>query len=211
MLKHLDALLDITEDVELQNDLLTARARMLDDHKTPRAIRTIELLRLLHGLNMPHILTFWLLIHIVSDSSLLEAVRKEAALAVNIIQEKPVMGFTVPPRVAVDTVALLGSKTPLLKQCWLETARVYSRGQESWIATDDFEFRGEQGGVFKSVDKWKISKGDWIDAPFWHSNNDDVLWEEPEHWEPERHAQNRESESASEKLEILESRKFKNE
>lgn len=206
LLNHLDALLDITEDVELQNDLLTARARMLDDHKAPRAIRTIELLRLLHGLNTPHVLAFWMLLHVVSDPSFLERIRKESSQVIKIVQEKPVMGFTVPPRVTVDGAALLGPKTPLLKQCWLESARLYSRGQGSWTATNDFELDGEAGGVFKSADKWRINKGDWVDAPFWHTNTDETVWEEPEKWNPNRFARE-ESEDVFKDSKVFESRK----
>jgi cytochrome P450 len=208
LLKHLDALLDTTEDVELQNDLLTARARMLDDHKAPRAIRTIELLRLLHGLNTPHVLTFWMLLHIISDAQLLERVRKEADFAASIVQEKPVMGFTVPPRVTIDPSTLLGPKTPLLEQCWLETARLYSRGQKSWTATEDFELEGEKGGVFASADKWAIQEGDWIDIPLWHGNNDGMVWDDPAHWKPERHTQGTDSDDVSSGPVVSEHREF---
>ena len=187
LLGHLDALLDITEDAELQNDLLEARSRMLSDHKAPRPIRTIELLRLLHGLSAPHVLAFWTLLHILSDATLLEQIRKEAKHVVKIEQEKPVMGFTVPPRLDVDANALLGKKIPLLKNCWLESVRLYSRGQESWTAVEDLELDGDEGGVFKTADKWRISKGDWIDASFWHANTDAGSWDEPEKWDPRRY------------------------
>ena len=187
LLGHLDALLDITEDAELQNDLLTARSRMLDDHRTPQPIRTIELLRLLHGLNAPHILAFWTLLHVISEPNLLEQIRHEAKQVVSIEQEKPVMGFTVPPRLKIDSTVLLGKKTKLLQKCWLESARVYSRGQESWTTTESFELDGGEGGVFKTADKWKIEKGEWIDAPFWHGNSDPAAWEEVSEWDPTRH------------------------
>ena len=189
LLGHLHALLDITEDIALQNDLMTARARMLDDHKTPRQIRTIELLRLLHGLNAPHVLAFWMLLHVVSDADLLEKVRKEASIVVEIVKEKPVMGFTVPPRVTVNAAALIGPKTSLLQACWTESARLYSRGQQSWVATEDFDIEGDQSRVFKAKDKWKIKKGDWVDVPSWHVNSDGTRWEEPEKWNPERHVE----------------------
>jgi cytochrome P450 len=184
---HLDALLDVTEDKELQNELLAARTRMLDDHKAPRNIRTIELLRLLHGLNMPHVLAFWMLAHIVSDSELLDRVRAETSQIVKVAQDAPVMGFTVPPRVTIDVVGLLGSKAPLLKRCWLETARVYSRGQGSWTATEEFDLQGQDGGIFKAAEKWKINKNDWVDAPYWHANVDGAVWDEPPKWDPQRH------------------------
>ncbi|KIW09252.1 hypothetical protein, variant [Verruconis gallopava] len=189
LMKHLNALLDITEDVELQNNLLAARGRMLDDHKAPRSIRTIELLRLLHGMNTPHIIAFWMLLHIISDANLLERIRVEAIKVVDIVQDGPVMGFSVPPRVTLDMSGLLGDKTPLLKRCWLESARLYSRGQGAWTATEDFDLIGQTGGVFSTKSRWKIAKGDWIDAPYWHSNTSASMWEAPEKWNPNRHVE----------------------
>jgi cytochrome P450 len=187
LLGHLDKLLDATEDSELQNELLAARARMLDDHMAPRSIRVIELLRLLHGLNMPHVLAFWMLLHIISDVELLEHVRTETKHLIKASQDAPVMGFSVPPRVRIDASALLGPSAPVLQRCWLETARLYSRGQNSWVATEDFDLEGDDGGIFKGKEKWRVNKGDWIDVPYWLGNNDGVLWEEPEKWNPHRH------------------------
>lgn len=207
LLKHLDGVLDITEDVEVQNDLMAARSRMMDDHKAPRNIRTIELLRLLHGLNAPNVLSFWMLVHIIHDPALLERVREEARRAVKIVHEGAIMGFTVPPRVTIDTAALLGRQTPLLKQCWLESVRLYSRGQASWTATEDFEVQGDEGGVFKSADRWSIRKGDWIDAPLWHGNTDEARWEEPLKWDHERH-QCEEGENLFEQSKVAQDRKL---
>jgi hypothetical protein len=162
---------------------------MLDDHKTPRHIRVIELLRLLHGLNMPHVLAFWMLLHVISDPKLLERVRAETSQVVKVVQDAAVLGFTVPPRVTVDTDGLLKDKTPLLKHCWLETARLYSRGQGSSTVAEDFDLNGEEEGIFKATDKWKMNKGDWIDTPYWLANGDPATWEDPEKWDPERHLQ----------------------
>jgi len=72
------------------------------------------------------------------------------------------MGFTVPPRMRIDAASLMASKCPLLKSCLLETTRLYSRGQETKTVLENFDLEGN-AGVFKSPDKWKMQKDEWVD------------------------------------------------
>lgn len=185
--RHLDSLLDVVEDTDLQGPLLAARQKVIAAHSAPANIRSSDLLKLLHGLNMPHVLTFWALLHIISDQSLLERLRKETSKYVEVTQEPPMLGFWVPPRTKIDARSLMAAKCPLLDSCLLETTRLYARGQVTKTVTEDFDLEGDASGIFTKLDKWKMQKGEWVDVPYWLANTDGANWEAPTKWDPERH------------------------
>lgn len=187
LFKHLDAILDVVEDEDMQGPLLAGRQKVFTEHDAPANIRTSDLLRFLYQLNMPHVLTFWTLVHIISNKLLVEQIRQETSKFIKVTQESRVMGFSVPPRMSIDAVGLMSGKCPILESCLLEASRVYSRRTTTVTVTSDFDLEGDAGGMFKTKEEWKIRKGDWIDMPYWLGNNGPANWGELEKWNHERY------------------------
>lgn len=173
LLNHLSTLTEeVLEDAEMQGPLLGARQAVLDEDQVPQNVRTADLLALLWSVNMPHVLAFWMLAHIISDSKVLEEIRAETSKCVTAVQEQAIMGFSVPPRVSIDAKGLL-TQCPLLKSAYIETVRLYSRGSRAGVVTKDFELESQEATkVFKSGEKWAFKKGEWIDTSNWLSNTD---------------------------------------
>ncbi|KAE9969005.1 hypothetical protein BLS_003431 [Venturia inaequalis] len=173
LLSHLSTLTEeVLEDAEMQGPLLEARQAILDEDQVPQNVRTADLLALLWSVNMPHVLAFWMLAHIISDPNVLADIRAETSKYATAVQEQAIMGFSVPPRVSIDAKGLL-TQCPLLKSAYIETVRLYSRGSRAGIVTKDFELESQEATkVFKSGEKWAFKKGEWVDLSNWLSNTD---------------------------------------
>lgn len=183
LLSHLSTLTEeVLEDAEMQGPLLEARQAILDEDQVPQNVRTADLLALLWSVNMPHVLAFWMLAHIISDSKVLEEIRAETIKYAKAVQEQAIMGFSVPPRVSIDAKGLL-SQCPLLKSAYIETVRLYSRGSRAGIVTKDFELESQEATkVFKSGEKWAFKKGEWVDTSNWLSNTDPSNFADADKW-----------------------------
>jgi hypothetical protein len=187
LLDHLDAISgDVLGDPDMSGPMLSARQAILDKHKVGMRVRSADLLALMWNLNSPHLLSFWLLLHLVSDDTLLSHVQRETSQYVKAIQEPPVLGFTVPPKVTIDDEGIV-TKCPLLKSAFIETVRLYSRGLHTCKATEDFVVEEKNEKIFKKGDKWAMVKGDFVDVPFWLSNTDPATFTNPEVWDADRH------------------------
>jgi hypothetical protein len=187
LLDHLYQLTDeALEDAVMQGPLLEARQIVLDGDQVPRNVRTSDLLALLWSINMPHVIAFWMLVRILSTKSLADQIRTETKQYVKAVQDVPVMGFSVPPRVSIDPIGLL-QVCPVLMSCFIETVRLYSRGWRAGVVSKDFEVGGEEAKVFKTEDKWGFQKGEWVDTPFWLSHTDFASYVDAEKWDYERH------------------------
>lgn len=187
LLEHLFAIsTDVLEDADMQGPMLAARQAVLDKHDAPISVRASDLLALMWNTTTPHILAFWLLLHLVSDKTLLSHIRKETSEYVSVIQDPPVMGFAVPPRVTVDVNGLT-TKCALMKCAYIETVRLYARGLYACKTTSDFVLETEEQKVFKKGEKWAIKKNEFVDAPFWLANKDPATFPNPEDFDADRH------------------------
>jgi hypothetical protein len=188
LLYHLSTLTDeVLEDSDMQGPLLEARQAVLDEDQVPQNVRTADLLALMWSVNMPHVLTFWMLVHIISDPKLLKQIRQESSRYAKAVQEQAIMGFSVPPKVSIDAKGLL-NKCPLLKGAYIETVRLYSRGSRAGVITKDFELESQEATkVFKSSEKWAFKKGEWFDTSYWLSNTDSSNFADESKWNAECH------------------------
>jgi len=187
LLSHLNALsADVLEDPEMIGSMLSARQAVLDKHDAPLDLRASDLLALLWNINTPHILAFWLLLHLVSDETLLSHVRKETSNYTKVVQEAPVMGFTVPPQITID-IDGLREECPLFKSAYIETVRLYSRGLHACKVTEDLSIETEGAKVFKKGEKWAVKTDEFVDVPFWLSNTDPATFQNPGEWDADRH------------------------
>jgi hypothetical protein len=193
LLDHLDAIsADVLGDSDMSGPMLAARQAILDKHQVGTRIRSADLLALMWNVNSPHILAFWLLLHLLSDETLLSHIQRETGKYVKVVQEAPVMGFAVPPRVTIDAEGLL-TNCPLLKSAFIETVRLYSRGLLARKATDSFVVEARIDKAFKKGDRWAIRKGEFIDVPFWIANTDPASFSNPEDWDADRHLETKDS------------------
>ncbi|QDS70165.1 hypothetical protein FKW77_006099 [Venturia effusa] len=183
LLNHLSTLTEeVLEDAEMQGPLLEARQAVLDEDQVPQNVRTADLLALLWSVNMPHVLAFWMLAQIVTDSKVQEDIRAETSKYVKAVQEQAIMGFSVPPRVSIDARSLL-TKCPLLESAYIETVRLYSRNSRAGVVTKDFELESQEATkVFKAGEKWKFTKGEWVDTSNWLSNTDPSNFADADTW-----------------------------
>jgi hypothetical protein len=78
-------------------------------------------------------------------------------------------------------------KCPLLKACYIETVRLYARGWYASKVTEDFQVQGSEQKLFKAGEKWNLTKGEWIDIPYWLCNMDSANCVDAEKWDHERH------------------------
>jgi cytochrome P450 len=187
LLHHLDAITaDVLGDADMSGPLLAARQAVLDKHEIGTRTRSADLLALVWNLNSPHLLAFWLLLHLIADETLLSRVRRETEKYVKAVQEPPVMGFTVPPRVTMDAEGIV-KRCPLLKSAFIETVRLYSRGLYSRKITENLVIEAKNEKVFKRGDRWAMAKGEFIDVPFWLANTDPATFSNPEEWDADRH------------------------
>lgn len=188
LLNHLSTLTEeVLEDAQMQGPLLKARQVVLDEDQMPQNVRTADLLALLWSVNMPHVLAFWMLAHIISDSKVLEEMRAETSKYATAVQEQAIMGFSVPPRVSIDADGLL-TQCPLLKSAYIETVRLYSRGSRAGVVTKDFELESQEATkVFKSGEKWVFKKGEWVDTSNWLSNTDPSNFADASEWNAGSH------------------------
>jgi cytochrome P450 len=183
LIHHLSTLTEeALEDRDMQGPLLEARQAVLDGDQVPDNVRTADLLALLWSVNMPHVLAFWMLVHIISDPKILEEIRQETSKYAKAVQEQAIMGFSVPPRVSIDAKGLL-NHCPLLKSAYIETVRLYSRGSRAGVVTKDFELESQEATkVFKSGEKWAFKKGEWVDTSNWLSNTDPSNFADESKW-----------------------------
>jgi hypothetical protein len=187
LLNHLDALsANVLSDPEMLGPMLTARQDVLDKHEVATRVRSADLLALMWNVNSPHLLSFWLLLHLISDQTLLSHVQNETSKYVKAIQEPPVMGFAVPPKVTIDAEGLV-TNCPLLKSAFIETVRLYSRGLHASKVTEDFVVEVQTEKTFVKRDKWAMVKGEFIDVPFWLSNTDTATFSNPGDFDADRH------------------------
>jgi hypothetical protein len=188
LLHHLSTITEeICEDSDMRGPLLEARQVVLEENRVPQNVRTADLLALLWSVNMPHVLAFWMLLHVISDPKLLEDLRQETDKYVKAVQEQAIMGFSPPPRVSFNVEGLL-NKCPLLKSAYIETVRLYSRGSRTRVVTKDFELESQEATrVFKSGEKWAFRKGEWVDTSNWLSNTDPSNFTDENMWNADCH------------------------
>ncbi|KAF2417996.1 cytochrome P450 [Tothia fuscella] len=186
LLNHIDALHDILTDEEIQGPLLADRQVILEKNEIPPQVQDADLLSLIWGVTNPLLLAFWMLVHIISDQTLHVHILNEITPYVQAIQEAPVLGFTVPPRVNIEVASLI-SNCGLLKAAYIETVRLYSRGLVTLKSAADFSIEESTSKVFGKKEKWGIKKGEYVSVPFWLANTDPATFTRPEEWDADRH------------------------
>ena len=132
----------------------------------------------------PASLTFWMLLHIHTDPTLLTQLRAEIAPFVIITQPPQVLSISSPPRLSIDLPALV-TACPLLKSFFYETLRLYTTPSPTLFVAKDTILHDPEGKV-RSHQDYILDQGSYVTAPLTlHHHNPAYFWQ-PNEFQPRR-------------------------
>ncbi|KAH0541535.1 hypothetical protein FGG08_004010 [Glutinoglossum americanum] len=159
--------------------VIKERHRVWRSHKIPPHLRADLPLLWAMNANAPS-LTFWVILRILTNPSLVERIRAEIAPHVQVSQPHIGFGMTEPPRLKIS-MAGLRTGCPLLKSCYFETLRVDSaawsvkRVVKDFVLTEDE--KDARGGTKRS---FALKTGEYINIPFGLHQSDPRYFHSPE-------------------------------
>jgi hypothetical protein len=131
---------------------------------------------------------FWILLHIYSQSEVLEKVRAEIRSYVRATQPPQEFSIPEPPRLEFDLVDF-DQDCPTLKACYIETLRLYSNQWDIQKVQRDFfvsmNLQEENNNVFKN--RYHIPQSQFAYTAYRPHHLDPHFYRAPDRWIPERH------------------------
>ncbi|KAJ6024848.1 hypothetical protein N7540_005645 [Penicillium herquei] len=132
-------------------------------------------------------MTFWTLIHVVSDAELLKEIRKEMtpyAEATRRTRKETGFPFEEPPKLKLD-IEKLEESCPLLNACYYEAIRLHSAGISYRELESDLTLvQSKQEAMEPHT--YKISKGEKVIMPHGVFQNDADRFSNPDQYDPLR-------------------------
>lgn len=131
-------------------------------------------------------MTFWNVMHIFSDETLLEELRKEIhpyAESSRASRQETGFPFDEPPKLKLDMENL--ESCPLLNACHYETIRLHSAGITYRELGSDLTLKESTGEALEPR-TYKISKGAKVIMPHGVIHNDSKYFSNPTQYKPER-------------------------
>jgi len=126
---------------------------------------------------------FWMLNHIYSDLTLLDALRKEVAPYIHVARPKQEFAIPELPRLEHVDMEGLDTRCPLLKSAYIETLRHDVASWSPKLMRQDYTLSSKD----KSVEKFLLKKGTYTHIAHELHHKDPAYWIEPEVWKADRH------------------------